>query len=274
MFSSRRRVVLVLPLLALTGAIGLTSCTSGSSHAGKTRSAGTASAAARPAAGGRSVAPATLAATLQQGLSGATSARLVVSSTLGSQTLRGSGDVGLSNGTISRADLQQQLPSGLGSLRIVVVGDRTYAKLPGALNTSGKPWVLLDPDSKSLVVSQLASTVAPVLAVAAPASLVTFARSASSVTDLGRATTSGVATTHYRVTVDTSTLPSSVPSSITGGGKSPVPVDMYLDASGRPRRVSGTFSISGQSVTPTIVLSDYNAPVTVTAPPSDEVSTR
>ena len=263
---------------ALICTVGLTACTSGS--AGSTGSAKQTSAAAgapttASATGGRAVAPSTLAGTLQQGLATATSAHLAVSTVLAGQPLKGAGDVALSRGVIARADLRQALPSGLGSIRVVVVGDNTYAELPSALNThSGKPWVLLTPDSKSIVISQLAATVQPILAVASPASLVAFARSASSARNLGPGTVGGVATTHYRVVVDAAKLPASVPSSITAGGKSSFPIDMYLDATGRPRQVSGTFSISGQTVTPTIVLSAYDAPVSVSAPPAGQVGTQ
>jgi hypothetical protein len=263
-----------LSALALVCTVGLTACTSSSAKPSRTGTT-TSAAAAAPASGGRAVAPSTLATTLQRGLATATSAHLAVSTVLAGQTLQGAGDVALARGVIARADLRQALPSGLGSIRIVVVGARTYAELPSALNTrSGKPWVLLAPDSKSIVVSQLASTVQPVLAVASPASLVAFARAASSARDLGPGTAGGVATTHYRVVVDGSKLPASVPSSITAGGKSSIPIDMYLDSAGRPRQVSGTFSISGQSVTPTIVLSAYDAPVSITAPPAGQVGTQ
>jgi hypothetical protein len=265
---------LALSALALVCAVGLTACTSGSAKPSRTGTT-TSAAAAAPASGGRAVAPATLATTLQRGLATATSAHLAVSTVLAGQTLQGAGDVALARGVIARADLRQALPSGLGSIRIVVVGSKTYAELPSALNTRpGKPWVLLAPGSKSIVVSQLASTVQPILAVASPASLVAFARAASSARDLGPATVGGVATTHYRVVVDASKLPASVPSSITAGGRSSIPIDMYLDSAGRPRQVSGTFSISGQTVTPTIVLSAYDAPVSISAPPAGQVGTR
>lgn len=264
-----------LPALALVCAVGLTACTSDSSKPARTGGATSSPAAVAPVSGGRAVAPSTLASTLQRGLATATSAHLAVSTVLAGQPLTGAGDVVLARGVIARADLRQSLPSGLGSIRIVVLGTKTYAELPSALTTrSDKPWVLLAPDSKSLVVSQLASTVQPVLAVASPASLVTFARAASSVRDLGPGTAGGVATTRYRVVVDAAKLPPSVPRSITAGGRSSIPIELYLDSTGRPRQVSGTFSISGQTVTPTIVLSAYDAPVSITAPPADQVGTR
>ena len=280
-----RRLHAALPALVLLGTVGLTACTSGSSGSSSSSgsatpsSAGTGSATASSAAG-RPVAPSTLAALLQKGLSGATSAHLAVSTALAGQTLTGAGDVGLAQGAITRADLQQDLPSGLGSIRIVVVGGTTYAKLPSALaGSSGKPWVVLTTGSSSVVVSQLAATVQPVLAVASPATLVAFARSAASTTDLGPRTVGGTATTHYRVVVDRASLPttgpSAIPSSITaGGGGSTIPVDLYLDAAGRPRQVTGTFTIVGQTATPTITLSDYNAPVSITAPPAGDVAGR
>ncbi|WP_375497490.1 hypothetical protein [uncultured Jatrophihabitans sp.] len=271
------RAQVALPTLALIGAVALTSCTSSSSNSSNSTKDKSATGSTRTArtTGGRSVEPTTVADKLETGLATATSAHLAVSTELSGQRLEGAGDVRLTKGAISQANLQQALPSGLGTITVVVSGGKTYAKLPSALRTdSSKLWVLLTPDSRSTVVSQLASTVQPILTVASPASLVAFTRSASSVTDLGQASTGGVTTTHYRVIVDAGSLPTSVPSSITAGGKSSIPIDMYLDATGRPRQVTGTFSISGQTVTPTITLSDYDAPVSITAPPAEQVGAR
>ena len=265
---------LAVPALALlvAGAVGLTACSSGSAGSAARSTTSTPSATATTAAVGRAVAPATLAGLMQRGLSTATSAHLAVSTVLAGQSLTGSGDIALTRGAISQADLQQDLPVGLGAVRIVVVGRTTYAKLPGALAPdASRPWVRLAAGSKSTVVSQLASVVQPLLTVAAPAGLVTFARSASSATDLGPGTVDGVATTHYRLVVDAASLPSD--SGVTAGGRATIPIDLQLDAAGRPRQVSGTFTIRGQTVTPTITLSDYNAPVSVSAPPPGQVGT-
>lgn len=270
-----RRLPVLLPALALLGGVGLTACTSSSPAPAGSSSARPSTRSAAAVTGGTSVAPAIIATKLQSGLADATSAHLAVSTALSGQALQGDGDLALDHGAIARADLQQDLPSGLGTIRVIVDGAKTYAKLPGALNPdSSKPWVLLSPDSKSVVVSQLASTIAPVLAVASPASLVAFARAASSATDLGAGASGGTATTRYRLVVDATKLPASLPGSITAGGRSTIPLDVSLDSAGRPRQVTGTFSISGQTVTPTIVLSAYDAPVSITPPPAGQVSTR
>jgi hypothetical protein len=269
----RSRPVAGAAAAVVVAATVLSGCTSSGKQAPATSTAPASTAGVvSPAAAGTPVARSKVAALLERGLTDLNSVHLAVSTLLSGQTVTGAGDVALSAGSISRGDVTQQLPSGLGSIRVIVDGARTYAKLPSGLNSSAKPWVLLSARSSHVVVSQLAATLAPILAVASPSTLIAFVNSSSSVTDLGPTQAGGVTATHYRVVVTSSKLPATLPANLAAGAAQ-VPVDIYLDQSGRPVQMSGTFGIDGQKATPTIVLSDFNQPVKATPPPASDVDT-
>lgn len=256
-----RLLCLTVVLASVLGAAG---CTSSSSSAPSPTTGDR-----RAAATGTPVQPAVLAGRLQHALAGARSVHIRLSTAVtGSSTITGSGDVALDKGTISAADITEALPNGLGSVRLVVAGGRTYARLPAGLAPKGTPWTLLSTSSTQPLVAQLATTVDSVLSVASPATVVTFVRSASSVRLLGPASLDTVPTRHYRVLVD----PSRLPSSLSSGSAASVPIDLYTDRSGRPVRLRGSLALGGAQVTPTVTLSDYGKAVSISAPPASQVS--
>jgi hypothetical protein len=259
-----RKILTVVPLVA---ALALAGCTSSSKSTPKKASSGS------PAASTASPAAAALAAKLQAGLATAKTVHLAISTKLAGQAITGSGVAQLDDGTITAGDVTEQLPSPFGAVRIIVSGGKTYAQLPAKLAKTGKPWVVVSANSSNAIVAGLGGVVATVIAVGSPESLIAFTRAAKSVKDLGAATIGGVATTHYALVVDHSLLPADLASSVTSGKAATIPVDLYIDAQGRPVQVGGTFTIAGQTVTPTITLTGYNAPLTITAPPADQVGT-
>jgi hypothetical protein len=48
---------------------------------------------------------------------------------------------------------------------------------------------------------------------------------------------------------------------------------MYVDSSGRPVQVTENFSVQGQTVSTKIGISNYNKPVSISAPPASQVGT-
>lgn len=249
-----KRLAAVLTAAALV----LTGCSS-SGSAKKTSS----SAPAPSTSAARTVAPAALKAKLAS-LTSLTSVHIEATTAVAGQQIAGKGVARLADGAILAGDLTQALPGGLGEIRVIRAQGKTYAKLPSGLQKTSKLWLLLTANSTNPVVAQLAAVVSTILAVASPSSLVSFADAATTVRDLGGG--------HYAMSVDAAKLPPALSSGL--GAKGTIPIDLVLDAQNRPVKVSGTFSLAGESLTPTIALSDFNQPVTVTAPPPAQVGTQ
>jgi hypothetical protein len=56
-------------------------------------------------------------------------------------------------------------------------------------------------------------------------------------------------------------------------GISTIALDLWLDDHGRPLKVVDVIAADGQRATNTVTLTNYNEPVTITAPPAADVVT-
>jgi len=101
--------------------------------------------------------------------------------------------------------------------------------------------------------------------------LQTFASAVVSATDEGSDDVDGESLEHYKATVDTKKLLSSMPSGSDAAGSLPKTMtqDWWFDSDGLVRKFSSDFG--GQTITMT--LSDWGEDVSIEAPPSDQVTT-
>ncbi|MFN2559776.1 MAG: hypothetical protein ABR571_00550 [Jatrophihabitans sp.] len=264
-----RRLCAALALSCL-----LAACSSSTSGKGSTGSSGAAgSSAAAP--GGKPTDAAGLGGLMQSAIAGITSAHISLDIDAAGQKVSGAGDEKLSGGKLVAMDITEQLPGGAGSLQLIIVGGKTYAKLPASLNKSGKPYVLVTPDSSNPTVRALAGSLDSALSSASIGSVGAFITAAQTVKLVGSATVSGVKATHYSVVVDIAKLPADLPGkdALASSGLKTLPLDLYIDDQGRPVRVNEDFKVQGQEVASNVTVTNYNKPVTVTAPPASEVST-
>jgi hypothetical protein len=118
------------------------------------------------------------------------------------------------------------------------------------------------------------------LVVSTEQTLATYSKDAS-VQDVGTATVLGAPTTHYRLTssqrLPGETAPAGEPS-IAAGTISTLNLDFYVDSNNLVRRISFQVSAAQSGAPPevytqTLELSDFGAPVTVSAPPSSALAT-
>jgi hypothetical protein len=274
-------------LLALPSAIVLAACTSSTSGTGSTGSnspaGSTSSSSGASAAGastgsvpaGRPTDAAGLGGLMQSAIAGVTSAHISLDVDAAGQKVTGQGDEKLSAGKLVAMDITEQLPGGTGSLRLIIVGGKTYAKLPPSLNKSTKPYVLVTAQSSNATVRQLASSLDSALSSASIGNVGAFITAAKTVKLVGEQTIIGVKTTHYSIVVDVAKLPADLPGkdALVSSGLKSLPLELYIDEQGRPIQVTEDFQVQGQSVSTHVTVSKYNQPVTVTAPPASQVST-
>lgn len=261
-----RRVIKrpVSAVAAIAFAAGLAACSS----SGNTNGQGT--------AGGPtpSTAP-QLGAKLVSAYRSITSAHLDLSFDIAGVTVTGSGDEKVSHGQLTALDLKESLPTG-GQIEIIHVDGKTYAKLPSSANTSGKPYVLVTPQSSNPIVQQLAGSLNTALSAASIKTYSVFVHAAKSLKVDGSETINGVHTTHYTVVVDVSKVPTTSALSkqaLQASGIKTLPVDLWIDDQGRPVKVTENITIEGKSLHVVGTMSKYNQPVTITAPPASQVST-
>jgi LppX_LprAFG lipoprotein len=188
------------------------------------------------------------------------------------------------SGLLQSAGLPAGSGSGIKLLYLQEGGDPvTYVQLPFLANRlpSGESWIKLDLEtvgqSFGVDVNQLLGQ-----ATQNPGQALDLLRASGDVQEVGTATVDGVATTEYQATIDLAKaaqlggLPQAQIQKLTASGApTTLPVDVWIGPDGLVRKLDLTESTTSAglpaSVDVTVDLSDYGTPVTVTAPPADQV---
>lgn len=269
-----RRRLACLPV-AIAAAVALAGC----GPTGSTSSTGSAGTAASSTSAPRTQAPPTDAAGLgrflKDGAQKIHSAHLSMNVAAGEQTITATGDETLAHGKLTGLDLAEQVP-GAGEIRILITGGKTYAKLPESLDHSPEPWVLVTTQSTDPIVARLASSLEQVQQSASLDQFRMFTGAASGLVVKGQEDVGGHPATHYALTVDVTKLPDGVAGKqeLASAGVSTLPIDLWVDGQGRPVQLREQLTVQGQQVSTEVTIGDFDAPVTITAPPADQVSTQ
>jgi hypothetical protein len=174
------------------------------------------------------------------------------------------------------------MPSKLREIALQENGDYVfYVSFGGVPVLGGKSWIRVDMTQAykkmGLNFNSLASPGAM-----DPSQLLAMLKGVGTVHKLGSATIGGVATTHYRATIDFGKLMKEKASGspafqrlVTSSGLKTVPEDVWIDSQGLLRRLAIAFSLhiagTPMRMHMTENLSDYGVNASVTAPPSSDV---
>jgi hypothetical protein len=212
---------------------------------------------------------------MQSSVADVTSAHLALKVSSSGQALTVSGDEKLANGKVTAMRLFETLPGGAGSIQIILAGGRIYAKVPAPLNNTGKPYLLVTESSSNAQVRQLAKSINSSLTTASVDGYAVFAQAADSLKLVGSSTVNGAPATHYSIVMNPAKLPPSYPNKdeLVSSGVGPIPLELYVDAEGRPVELDEHFTLNGNTVDTKASFTRYNVPVDISAPPAREVGT-
>jgi hypothetical protein len=260
-----KRFLALVPAVVAAG-VGLTGCDQATwvqQAAGGSGAAGSDSAPPTDAAG--------LARYLRDGTADISSAHLTLDVNSGGVEITADGDEKLAGGQLSALDLTETIP-GAGDITVLIVDGSTYAKVPAALQASDKPWLLISPDSSNPLVQQLAASLGSVEQSSSLDQYATFTQAAT-ITGQDSEQLDGVDTTHYQLQVDVTQLPNDLPgrSDLLSAGLTTLPLELWVDSSGRPVKITENFTVQGTAVSTVVTLGAFDAPVTITAPPAGQV---
>jgi hypothetical protein len=221
---------------------------------------------------GKSVAAAALASRLDTALTSLTSAHLDIDA--GALGGKSTADVQLAGSRSTATDVHLT-QSGL-QVEVVTVGGSSYAKIPTAANDSGRPWVAVDAGSNNAIAESLATNVS-VSDVTTSLSVVSgLVRSAADVREVGSDRVGGVDATRYTMKLNPQkgTGNSTLDGLLKTLGSTSIPVDLWLDGSDRPVKFTLHIALGGTALPVTVAISRFDAPLTITAPPPADVSSR
>jgi hypothetical protein len=201
----------------------------------------------------------------------------------GAGALSATGDIKFA-GTKSAVRMTMDVPS-VGSMQMVVVDGTFYLKLPSGLaglmggadsGLGDKPWIKLDLGSSDALTRSLGST-ADFANQVDPAQMINQIKSAGTITKVTHETLDGQPTTHYLISVDVSKLAGEEKQSVAGLGLTTLPFDIWVNSDNLPVRIitkvgyADPVSGSSQQVAITVNYTNWGEPVTVAAPPADQV---
>lgn len=215
-----------------------------------------------------------LAAKLKAGILTIRSTHLTLNESIAGQTLSGAGDEVVAQGKVSALSLRLSVPQ-LGTLQVLRTGSDTYLKLPAAQRTSDKPWVLVTETSSNPVVRAMAGSLSTADQLAGLDSAAIFVAATRNLKYLGPTTVAGASVGHYSLTVDVTRLPADFPQKqlLITSGLTKLPVQVWIDTSGRLRKLTEQITVASQTVTSVVTLGNFDAPVHISAPPADQVDT-
>ncbi len=249
-------------------ALAVTACSSsGSTQSGKASNTGTPTASASPTV----LTAAGLAADLESGGLGIKSAHLTLAVSAAGQDVVAQGDETLASGKLTALNLDEKI--GTMALSIRIIGSSLYVKLPPTLAPGTKPWFKASAASSNPMLKQLAASIASTQQSASLDSYRAFASAATSIKVVGSTTVGGAPATHYALVVDVSKLPaSSATAPLAKAGIKTLPVDLWVDQQHRPVQIVEKLTVQGQPVTTTVTIGNFDAPVSISAPPASQVA--
>lgn len=234
------------------------------------------SSATSPSAASPTLAPpteaASLAALLQASTSRIRSAHVDITMTAPGFSIIGSGDETAVSGRMQTLDFTATDPE-LGPVRGIIAEGHTYLRVPMSISHARKPWILATFDSRHTQVQQLATTMQSMQRAATLNPFAAFSDGAT-VMAHDRENLTGGQTTHYSLSVDIKKLPESADNQkLLTAGVTGFPIEMWLDDTSRLVKFTQNLEVRARQASIVVTVGNFDAPVTITPPPADQVST-
>jgi hypothetical protein len=173
-------------------------------------------------------------------------------------------------------------PGGRQTVRLVAVGDETFAQLPGPQAVPGRPWRRIVPGSDDPVIRSMAASMEQTRGTSDPAYAMRLADAAGTLTGSAPDHVNGAEATRYSITIDMVRAAEAFrePNLHAGlqkqvdRGISSVAYDMWIDAEGLPLKVVMHVPVpaSGMEARTVIEWRDWGRPVDIAAPPADQIA--
>ncbi|HEY2985976.1 MAG TPA: hypothetical protein VGJ38_17595 [Jatrophihabitantaceae bacterium] len=161
-------------------------------------------------------------------------------------------------------------------LHLVIVDGKVYVERSGQ---GGKPWVVATRDSSDPVLANLAENVDGTLDQAGMHGYVLMVSVGQNMRLVGPDTVDGVPCVRYHLSVDARVAAQRLTGpqaeqmqQAVDAGVDTIPLDVWVDAIGRTVRVTDHVTAGAQSATVDLRMSHFNEPVSIHAPPPDQIA--
>ncbi|MGH3438698.1 MAG: hypothetical protein ACRDRN_19790 [Sciscionella sp.] len=169
--------------------------------------------------------------------------------------------------------------AGMGT-EMITLNDITYMK--GLPTSNGKPWIKIDPNGTDPLSKMLGPMLRSSQQFSDPTKLLTLAKQAGTINKISDDQIDGEAATHYSITIDTQKMLAQMPGSdmkkLAQAGASALPktypMDVWINSDKLPVRFTMAEPLPGSTKTTMRTdFTDWGRPVTIAAPPANQVGT-
>ena len=140
-------------------------------------------------------------------------------------------------------------------VKVIVIDGTTYTNMGAA---SGDMWTVTDPATSGLDAS----------ATDPAAQLRLLEQAVTSATLVGTEDVNGVSAEHWTVVLD----PTLMGMAAAEGVPAEITQEVWLDSEGRTVKSTMDMEVAGTATTTTTTMGDFGAPVSIAAPPADQIS--
>jgi hypothetical protein len=188
------------------------------------------------------------------------------------QSMKGQGAYAVTDADVT---MQMTMDAGAqGRMELLLVDRTLYIQAPG-LAQGDKPWIRFSADGDNPVVRQLAGLTDQIDVTRQFDQL----NNGGTITAGAPDTLNGTPTTKYSITIDTAKAAAAATpeqkqqyDTLVQQGITAIDMQLWVDAGDLPRQVATSIPVQGRTTTATVGFSDWGSPVTVTAPPADQVA--
>jgi hypothetical protein len=182
-------------------------------------------------------------------------------------------------GAASKLQMNMTIPD-VGAMDMELIGSTMYMKLPAGLVPTEKPWVKFDPNGTDPVSKALSGLISQEQQNLDPTKMLSELAPVATITKSGKDTVDGQPATRYAISVDTQKLlksplvaPQLRQTFSASGAKLPAHMNyvMWLNSTNLPVKFTLNETVSGQQIAVTANYTDWGQPVSITAPPADQV---
>ncbi|HEY7048154.1 MAG TPA: hypothetical protein VH373_13125 [Jatrophihabitantaceae bacterium] len=182
----------------------------------------------------------------------------------------------LSAGKVTAIDdkVETTLQGNTTNVHVIYVDQKVYVDH----GQNGKQWVIASTDSSDPVVSQLAETLPQTLAESGPQYYATMVSAAHDLKVIGGEKINGASAVHYHLIVDPRAVVQKVPEGqreqmqqAIDAGVDQIPMDIWVDAQGRPVKLTDSVEAQGQTAHVEFELNHFDENLQIKPPPADQI---
>jgi hypothetical protein len=166
-------------------------------------------------------------------------------------------------------------------MEMILIDEVLYMKLPAGMAggaVGGKPWVKISKDGDDPISKQMGTMLDSIDDSFDVGKQMEQLKTAGTITKQDKETLNGEQTTHYSITLDMDKMAQSSDPNVkkaaedaTMGGLKTMDMELWANTDNLPVQITTKMAVAGQSVSMKMNYTDWGKPVSITAPPADQV---